>query len=76
MKKNTAFGLLYLGVFLIVILLNSCGKSGENQIGYRVYVEDNNLIYFDDVTGKEIYRETFNWENPSGVQKAIINDNK
>ena len=78
MNRKTFYVIIYLSIFIVTILvLKSCKQTNyPTPAGYRVYVTDTDLIYIDEVSGKVIYKETFNWEKPTSLQQAIINDNK
>lgn len=67
-----------ISVFIISLMAaKSCKQTDyPTQAGYKVHVTDNYLIYIDEVSGKVIYKEDFNWEKPTALQQAIINDNK
>lgn len=65
-------------ILLLLILLSSCKQTDQplNEGYYRVYINNDRIDYMDATTGETIYSEFVNWERPTKLQQAIINDKK
>lgn len=75
--RTTIFLFSTLAVCIIGIVCTLAFLNTENtpKTDYYLNIDQSDSFYLLDRKGDTIYVEKFNWENPTKLQSAIINDN-